>query len=132
MQTTTTFDSSEYHIYFAAKIQDCNGVEHAFRGILDTGAPSTEFSDEFLLAIGVLKPDAIKKVDIHPEQQTARYGRIIIPRIHCLGQTMENVKVKVVRFVEGWAVDALIGLDFFMKYEVKINYKLGTIVTEGL
>lgn len=132
MQTTTTFDIAEHHIYFAAQIQDCNGVEHAFRGILDTGAPSTEFSDEFLLAVGILKPDEMQKVDIQQEQQTARYGRIVLPRIHCLGQTIENVKVKVVRFAEGWAVDALIGLDFFRKFEVRINYKLGTIVTEGL
>lgn len=132
MQTTTTFDTSEHHIYLAAKILDCNGVEHSFRGVLDTGAPATEFSDEFLLAVGILEPQAIKKVDIHPEQQTARYGRIVLPRIQCLGQTMENTRVKVVRFVEGWAVDALIGLDFFRRYEVKINYKSGTIVTEGL
>lgn len=112
MQTTTTFDTSEHHIYLAAKILDCNGVEHSFRGVLE--------------------PKSIKKVDIQPEQQTARYGRIVLPRIQCLGQTLENTRVKVVRFVEGWAVDALIGLDFFRRYEVKINYKSGTIVTEGL
>lgn len=132
MLTTTTFDTTEHHIYLAAKILDRNGVEHTFRGVLDTGAPSTEFSDEFLLSVGILEPDLVRKVDIHPEQQTARYGRVVLPRIYCLGQTMQNTRVKVVRFVEGWAVDALIGLDFFRKFEVRINYKLGSITTELL
>jgi len=129
MQSTTTFDTKEHHIYVASYIVDWHGVTHAFRGILDTGAPVTEFSDEFLSAIGLLKSANRKSVEVSSLEQTKKYGKLTIPKIKNLGQEIENAVVRVAKFAEGWGIDALIGLDFFRRFQVTIDYSKGHIVT---
>lgn len=130
MQTFTRFDTSDHHISIASRLIDWHGIMHAFRAIVDTGAPVTEFSDEFLASIGIIKPDAIKPADVSAFEQTKRYAKITLPKIVCLGQSMENINVRVSRFAEGWGVDALIGLDFFRQFQVTVNYRKGQILTE--
>jgi predicted aspartyl protease len=130
MQNFTRFDTSDHHIYVASRLVDWHGVTHAFRAIVDTGAPVTEFSDEFLASIGLIKADDLKAADVSAFEQTKRYAKLTLPKIDCLGQSMENVNIRVSRFAEGWGVDALIGLDFFRQFQVTVNYRNGQIITE--
>lgn len=132
MQRTTTFDPSEHHIYLLSHIVDWQGIVHTFSAILDTGAPTTEFSDDFLNSIGLLRSKEPKKVDPLSLEQTKKYGKLAIPKIKCLGHEMKNVTVKVSKFAEGWGIDALIGLDFFRQFRVTVDYGKAEIVTEPL
>ncbi|MBI2336692.1 MAG: aspartyl protease family protein [Deltaproteobacteria bacterium] len=113
-----------------SSIVDKFGIAHTFRGILDTGAPTTEFSDEFLNTIGLLKSNQKLNIEVSPFEQTKKYGKLTIPKIKCLGQEIENVAVRVAKFAEGWGIDALIGLDFFRLFRVTIDYQSGSVITE--
>lgn len=130
MRKATPFDQSKHHIYVAARLMDWHGTTHVFRAIVDTGAPMTEFSDEFLVSVGLLKSADMRSAEVSEHEQTSKYAKMTLPGIDCLGQTMENATVRVSRFAEGWGVDALIGLDFFRMFRVTIDYKAGQIVTE--
>ena len=132
MQKITTFDTSEHHIYLISHIVDWHDVMHTFRAILDTGAPTTEFSDEFLNSVGLLKSKDMKKIEPAFLEQTKKYGKLAIPKIECLGHDIKNVTVRVSKFAEGWGVDALIGLDFFRRFRVTVDYSKAEIVTEPL
>lgn len=130
MRKCTPFDSSEHHIYVVCNLQDWHGAIHTFRAIIDTGAPTTEFSDEFLASIGLINLCDIKKVELHLLEQTKKYATLVLPRINCLGQDMKNITARVSRFADGWGIDALIGLDFFRQFRVTVDYKTETISTE--
>lgn len=54
MQHITVFNTSRHHLYINSTIIDGDGVAHAFRAVLDTGAPKSEFSDRFLKTIGMI------------------------------------------------------------------------------
>lgn len=43
--TKITFDTTKHHIHIECAIIDSEGIKHSFNGILDSGAPRTEFSD---------------------------------------------------------------------------------------
>lgn len=132
MQSITHFNTLRHHICLNANLVDNQGIVHFFRSILDTGAPSTEFSDRFLKTIGFLKPEDIRRVTIASTQQTKKYGKLVLPKINCLGQVMENVPIKISSFEASWGIDALIGLDFFRRFRVTIDYKFGHLRTEPL
>ena len=69
----TTFDTSRHHIYLEFSVTDSNGVLHSVAGILDTGAPRTEFSDQFLKYAGFLS-DKNENATLKPGIQTQKYG----------------------------------------------------------
>lgn len=48
------------------------------------------------------------------------------------GYTINHYEVFAFRFDESWGIDALIGLDFFRRFRVTIDYKLGHLITEPL
>lgn len=111
---------------------DWHGIAHTFSAILDTGAPITEFSDDFLNSIGLLRSKEPKKVDPLSLEQTKKYGRLTIPKIKCLGHEMKNITIKVSKFAEGWGIDALIGLDFFRQFRVTVDYGKAEIIAASL
>ena len=43
----TSFDKTAHHIYVEFFVTVPGGLKHNVIGILDTGAPRTEFSDQF-------------------------------------------------------------------------------------
>lgn len=47
-------------------------------------------------------------------------------------QLLKNNVVFVSQFAESWGIDALIGLDFFRKYVVEIDYSRGILITKPL
>lgn len=97
--------------------------------LLDTGAPSSEFSDKALQFAGLLDAPR-EEVVIKEGMQTQKYGRLVLPQIEICSHRLENLRVYVSRFEESWGIDALIGLDFFRQIKVTIDYQRGHLVTE--
>jgi hypothetical protein len=99
--------------------------------LLDTGAPATEFSDQALQLIGLLD-DTKKDVSLKPGLQTQKYGKITLPILKVCSHRIDALEVYVSHFEKSWGVDALIGLDFFRRFEVNINFAHGQITTNPL
>lgn len=55
MPNITVFDPNSHHIRLVGAMKAPSGAEYEFRAILDTGAPNTEFSDQFLSVVGLIK-----------------------------------------------------------------------------
>jgi predicted aspartyl protease len=108
-----------------------DGVRYKLESLLDTGAPSTEFSDEALQHIGFMdKP--MQDVQLKRGLQTQKYDRVTLPKIEICSQAIEKLSVYVSHFDKSWGIKALVGLDFFRRFDVRINYKLRQIITEPL
>lgn len=125
----TQFDTKSHHIYIEFAIEVGQHRMDSLRGILDTGASHTELSDHFLHLIGIAVPSSIK---LKQNQQTQKYSKLTITSLDLCGHKLHNFPTYISRFEETWGIDALIGLDFFRLFDVRINYKLGQIITEPL
>ncbi len=110
----TSFDTEQHHIHLEFFITTPQGIRHSVAGILDTGAPNTEFSDQFLVLTGCLES---RRGDqrIPPSLQTQKYTKMILPGVEICGHTFENFEVVVSSFEASWGIDALVGLDFFRR-----------------
>ncbi len=129
--TKTSFDINKHHIHIELIIENKKGIKYSVDAILDTGAPKTEFSDQFLIFTGFI--DSIKeKVEIKSGLETQRYGKTTLHKINICGQTIDNFQIYVSQFEESWGIDALIGLDFFRQYNVEIDYSRGILTTKPL
>ena len=124
----TSFDISKHHIHLEFTIAGSNGILHSVAGILDTGAPSTEFSDQFLAHTGLLDSTE-QNVSIKSGLQTQKYGLVTLPSVTICGHQMGDFEVFVSHFEQSWGIDALIGLDFFRRFLVTIDYVNGVLVT---
>ena len=121
MQTKTRFDTSRHHIHVLGQVRNHQGDPSHLEAVIDTGAPWTEVSDKFLLFAGLLD-EVEDKITIKPGLQTQKYGRLILPELSVCGQTLTGLEVKVSRFEQNWGIAALIGLDFFRRFPVLIDY----------
>ncbi len=121
MQTKTRFDTSRHHIHVLGQVRNHQGEPSHLEAVIDTGAPWTEVSDKFLLFAGLLD-EVNGDVVIKPGLQTQKYGRLILPELSICGQTMTGLEIKVSRFEQSWGISALIGLDFFRRFRVTIDY----------
>ena len=108
---------------------DVHGTIYSVDGILDTGAPQTEFSDQFLLYAGLLKSRRENPI-IPTGLQTQEYGRLILPSVKICGHEITEFEVIVSSFEASWGIDALIGLDFFRRFLITIDYSDGILITE--
>ncbi|MFH1636698.1 MAG: retroviral-like aspartic protease family protein [Chloroflexota bacterium] len=131
MQNITTFDTFARYIHLPIYVTTHDGKRHKFDAILDTAAPSTEFSDEALETTGLLESKQ-EGIQLRPGLQTQKYGRVVIPRIEICSHTINDLDVYVSHFDKSWGVKALIGLDFFRRFRTTIDYEKGEIVTEPL
>jgi hypothetical protein len=127
--TKTSFDSKRHHIHLEIIIRNNQSKEFSVDGILDTGAPWTEFSDQFLHFTGFLDKVG-NNTKLKHGLETQKYGKIILPSVEICGSVIKNYEVYVSKFEESWGIDALIGLDFFRKFLVTIDYENGILVTE--
>lgn len=126
----TPFDTNKHHIHIDFIVTNIQkNTKHNFDGILDCGAPRTEFADIVLCQIGLINAPK-NEIKIKEGLQTQKYDKVVIPSIEICGQTIENYEVMVSRFDESWGAAALIGLDFFRKFRVTVDYKNGQIITE--
>lgn len=130
MPNITPFDPKAHHIRFVGSMTSSEGVEYEFRAILDAGAPWTEFSDQFLHAIGMI-PEIDQGVNTKPGLQTQKYGRLTIPHVIVCGHDIHGLSVSVSHFDKSWGIDALIGLDFFKMFRTTIDYMNAQIITEA-
>lgn len=128
--TITTFDTKSHHLYIEGFVVRPTGRRYSLNAILDTGAPHSEFSDSFLISTGFL-PQKDRSVILKDGLQTQKYGKIILPELEICGRHLLDWKAFVSYFGESWGVDALIGLDFFRKFRVSIDYSKGELVTEN-
>lgn len=129
MPNITVFDRQLHHLYIPVFLKTSDGERHELDAVLDTGAPVSEFSDQFLQYVGLAQV-ANLDIDLKSGLETQRYGKIVLPPIEICGHRIENMHVCVSRFDRHWGVDALIGLDFFRQFRVTIDYEAGQIVTE--
>lgn len=131
LPTRTPFETSRHHIHLELFVLTPSGIRHSVAAILDTGAPRTEFSDQFLDYAG-LAPLSAGTQAIPPGQHTKKYGRITLAGLEICGHTLENFEVLISRFEKTWGIDALVGLDFFRRFRTAIDYDAGQIIVEPL
>ncbi len=123
------FDSQKHHICLEFAISDSNDIARYGLGILDTGAPRTEFSDIFLNHIGLLET-VIGDEAVPHGQQTLKYRKLEVPSVEICGYHFRNAEFIVSTFERTWGVDALIGLDLFRKCRITIDYRREMIIAE--
>jgi hypothetical protein len=123
----TLFDIRRHHIYIEPELIDVKGLRYSVTGILDTGAPKTEFSDQFLVHTGFIESAA--ESIIKPGLQTQKYRRITLPSVMICGHKIDRFDVFVSRFEKSWGIDALIGLDFFRRFMITVDYSKGFLIT---
>lgn len=131
MPTVTAFDTEKRYIFIPTYITTKTGNQEKLDAILDCGAPSIELSDRALQLAGFLDTPH-EDIKLKPGQATQKYDKICLPKIEVCSHAMTDVSVYVSPFDTSWGIDALIGIDFFRRFEVKVNYKYGRIVTMPL
>jgi predicted aspartyl protease len=131
MRTVTSFDTSRHHIYVDFTVTNKSGNPYELSGVVDTGAPWTELNDAFLAHAGfIVSPD--DEIPLKPGLETQKYAKILLPSIAICGQILDDFQVMVSRFDPAWGIAALIGLDFFRRFSVTIDYGQGVLVCEPL
>lgn len=128
LENKTSFDTNQHHIHLEFNVMNLNGIWYSVAGVLDTGAPKTEFSDQFLIYAGLLNAKN-ENTKLKPGLQTQKYGIIELPSIIICGHQISNFNAYVAYFEPSWGIDALIGLDFFRRFRVTIDYEQGLIIT---
>ncbi len=123
------FDSKQNHIHVEFEIIDIKGVVRYGLGILDTGAPRTEFSDLFLSHIGLFDLGPAEIV-VPSNQETKKHHKIVLSSVTICGYQFQNTEFIVSRFEKAWGIDALIGLDLFRKNRITVDYRNSQIVAE--
>ncbi|MFH1830788.1 MAG: hypothetical protein ABH871_08455 [Pseudomonadota bacterium] len=131
MPNITAFDTKAHHIHFVAYVVNPSEKRIKLRAVLDTGAPFTEFSDQFLHYAKFIDEPS-KETQIKPGLQTQKYGKLTLPQVEICGHKLKQMPVYLSHFEKHWGVDALIGLDFFRQFQVTVNYRAGQIITEPL
>lgn len=126
-RTITPFDTKQHHIYTQLIVTHPEkGTKHHFLGIIDTGAPVTEFVDSVLIQAGFMNTSE-EKIKIKEGMQSQKYGRITFPEIEICGQIIKNFDAYICRLEPSWGIDVLVGLDFFRRFDVTISYTRGQI-----
>ncbi len=111
------------------ELLDHKGIIRNGIGILDTGAPKTEFSDLFLYHSDII--DIPKgEMELPSGLQTKKYNRVILPSVTICGHQFHNAEFLVSRFEKSWGIDALIGLDLFKQSRITIDYQSAKIISE--
>ena len=124
----TSFDTNKHHIHIELVVTNPKGIIYSVAGILDTGAPRTEFSDDFLVHTGIIETQN-EKISLQPGLQTQKYGKVTLPSIIICGHKIDFFDVFVSHFEPSWGIDALVGLDFFRNYLVTVDYSNGILLT---
>jgi len=126
----TSFDIDKSHIYLEFFVKDIKGIQHSVVGILDTGAPHTEFSDNFLLYAGFIQKRD-DQIQIKQGLQTQKYGVIRIPHVDICGHKINSFDAYISYFEKSWGIDALIGLDFFRRFLITIDYSKALLISRS-
>jgi hypothetical protein len=68
-------------------------------------------------------------VSLKPGLQTQKYSKITLPSITICDHQIDCFEVFMSHFESSWGIDALIGLDFFRRFRVTIDYSNGILLT---
>jgi predicted aspartyl protease len=129
MPTVTTFNLKGRYIFLPLRVWTEEKGLSTFKAILDTGAPRTEISDASLFSAG-FGPEPKSDIPLQAGLQTQKYADLTLPRVEICSHRIENLTVYVSHFEKSWGIDALIGLDFFRRFRVTIDYAQGAILSE--
>ncbi len=129
MSNFTKFDPQQRYIVLPIIVANKRDELQDVLALLDTGAPATEFSDEVLLHLGLINRTK-QKVELPHGLQTQKYGRIVLPYVEVCAHPITNLEVYVSHFEKSWGIKALIGLDFFRRFRVTVDYKARHLITE--
>ncbi len=129
-KTMFPFDSQKHHIYLEFAISDQNRFARYGLGILDTGAPRTEFSDIFINHIGLLETTVADETLLQSGLQTLKYRKLVLPSVEICGYHFRNTEFLISSFERTWGIDALIGLDLFRKCKITVDYSREMIIAE--
>lgn len=129
MPTITVFNRQKPHIHIPIFLTIKTGEQFKLRGILDTGAPATELSDQFLHHSGIMESQK-KEITLKPGLETQKYGKMTLPLVEICSHSIQNMTIFISHFDNSWGVDVLIGLDFFKRFKVTIDYSKGEIQTD--
>jgi hypothetical protein len=127
-ENITSYDTNKHHIYIDVTVTNPKGIVYSVAGILDTGAPRTEFSDRFLVHSGFLETKS-ETVNLKPGLQIQKYSKITLPSVTLCHHQLDLFEVFVSHFESSWGIDALIGLNFFRRFRVTIDYSNGILLT---
>ncbi|OQY46359.1 MAG: hypothetical protein DRR08_33865 [Candidatus Parabeggiatoa sp. nov. 2] len=127
-ENITSFDINQHHIHIDMIVTNPFSIVYNVAGILDTGAPRTEFDDNFFVHTGFLETQS-EKVSFKPGLQIQKYGKIILPSVTIWHHKRDFFEVFVSHFEPSWGIDALVGLDFFRRFRVTIDYSNGILLT---
>lgn len=127
-ENITPYDTNKHHIHIDLVVTNPKGIIYSVAGILDTGAPRTEFSDQFLVHSGFIETKS-ENISLKDGLQTQKYGKIILPSVIICDHKIDFFEVFVSHFESSWGIDALIGLDFFRRFRVTIDYTNGILLT---
>jgi hypothetical protein len=120
----TSYDTNKHHIYIDVTVTNPKGIVYSVAGILDTGAPRTEFSDHFLVHSGFLETKG-EKFSLTPGLQTQKYSKIILPSIIICHHQIDLFEVFLSHFESSWGSLPFIGLDFFVVFESPLIIQTG-------
>ncbi|GEM_PF-882050 len=128
LENLTSYNTNQPHIYIELLVTNPKGIVYSATGILDTGAPYTEFSDDFLVYGGFLETKS-GKIILKPGLQTQKYGKLILSSVIICQHQIDGFEVCISHFESSWGIDALVGLDFFRRFRVTIDYSNGMLLT---
>jgi predicted aspartyl protease len=90
---------------------------------LDTGASSTVIGWDILSIVGYGPADAIDHVEMTTGSGTQRVPKIELKRMEALGKPRRGLEIVAHTLPKGASVDGLLGLDFFRKTKLTIDFR---------
>jgi len=96
--------------------------------LLDTGSAHTIISQEILESIGCSPALAKKRQRIITGSGYEIVPIIILNRLHCLGEVVNDFKVLAHTLPFGTYVDGLLGMDFLKQFEIELKIFTGEIL----
>jgi predicted aspartyl protease len=116
------FDASLQLIVVEARVVGPAGDTIAHLA-LDTGASSTVIGWDVLTVIGYTPTDAIGHVEMTTGSNTQVVPKIKTKRLDAIGKRRRGLEIVAHTLPKGASVDGLLGLDFFRKTKLTIDFR---------
>ena len=127
--TKETFDIEQKAIIVPVNVEADN-ITTLLYFIVDTGSYETLFCEKAIRMIGYTPVDSIEDVHIHTVSGSSKAYRYAIDKISALDVCRHNFKVISHQMPSGSGAHGLLGLDFFEKTKLTIDFDLAEIIVE--
>lgn len=94
---------------------------------IDTGASATVIGWDSLGIVGYEPADAFGKVQMTTGSKTEIVPKIKLKQIVALGKRRQGLEILAHSLPKGASVDGLLGLDFFRRYKLTIDFRKSTV-----